>query len=102
MSFSCPYDQDYDSLIDIEEISSGIKYAEHQREAINTAISRGIMILTGGPGTGKTTTLNAIISIFEKMGEEVFLAAPTGRAAKRMTELTGRQARTISRIPFSA
>lgn len=98
MSFSCPYDQDYDSLIDKEEISSGIKYAEHQREAINTAISRGIMILTGGPGTGKTTTLNAIISIFEKMGEEVFLAAPTGRAAKRMTELTGRQARTIHRM----
>lgn len=98
MSFSFPYDQDFDSLINNEENKSGIKYAKHQRQAINTAISRGIMVLTGGPGTGKTTTLNAIISLFEKMGEEVFLAAPTGRAAKRMTELTGRQAQTIHRL----
>ncbi len=85
-------------MIDNEEEKSGIKYAKSQRKAINMAISRGIMVLTGGPGTGKTTTLNAIISLFEKMGEEVFLAAPTGRAAKRMTELTGRQAQTIHRM----
>ncbi len=98
MNFSCPYEQDYDKMIDNEEEKSGIKYAKSQRKAINMAISRGIMVLTGGPGTGKTTTLNAIISLFEKMGEEVFLAAPTGRAAKRMTELTGRQAQTIHRL----
>jgi len=97
-SFSSPEDFDYDNLIDIEEEEKHIHYQTLQRKAINTAISRGLMILTGGPGTGKTTTLNAIISIFRKRGERVLLTAPTGRAAKRMSDLTGFAAKTIHRL----
>lgn len=81
----------------IEE-SRGIQYAEKQKEAIRAALNQGILILTGGPGTGKTTTLNAIIHILKRSGERVFLAAPTGRAAKRMSELTGEEAKTIHRL----
>lgn len=76
----------------------GIKYAEKQAEAIETAYKSGVMILTGGPGTGKTTTINAIISVYEGMGLKVALAAPTGRAAKRMSDVTGREAKTIHRL----
>lgn len=97
-AFSSPDDYDYDKLIDIEEEQNDIHYEKLQRQAITTALSRGIMIMTGGPGTGKTTTLNAIISLYEKKGESVMLAAPTGRAAKRMSDLTGREARTIHRL----
>lgn len=97
-AFSSPDDYDYDKLIDIEEEQNEIHYEKLQRQAITTALSRGIMIMTGGPGTGKTTTLNAIISLYEKKGESVMLAAPTGRAAKRMSDLTGREARTIHRL----
>ena len=97
-AFSSPDDYDYEKLIDIEEEQNGIHYEKLQRQAITTALSRGIMIMTGGPGTGKTTTLNAIISLYEKKGESVMLAAPTGRAAKRMSDLTGREARTIHRL----
>lgn len=75
-----------------------INYAERQKQAIREALSKGLLILTGGPGTGKTTTLNAIIKILELKGEKVLLAAPTGRAAKRMSELTGREAKTIHRL----
>ena len=96
--FSSPEDYDYEQLIDMEEEQNNIKYEKLQRQAIATALSRGIMIMTGGPGTGKTTTLNAIISLYEKKGETVLLAAPTGRAAKRMSDLTGREARTIHRM----
>ena len=96
--FISPEDFNYDTLIDIEESEKKIKYEEKQRLAITTAVSRGLMVLTGGPGTGKTTTLNAIISIFEKRGDKVYLAAPTGRAAKRMSELTNREAKTIHRL----
>lgn len=96
--FTSPEDFNYDTLIDIEESEKNINYETKQRQAITTAVSRGLMILTGGPGTGKTTTLNAIISIFEKRGDKVFLSAPTGRAAKRMSELTGREAKTIHRL----
>ena len=97
-AFSSPEDFDYDTLIDIEEEEKNIHYQTLQRKAINTAISRGLMILTGGPGTGKTTTLDAIISIFRKRGERVLLTAPTGRAAKRMSDLTGCTAKTIHRL----
>lgn len=97
-AFSSPDDYDYEQLIDLEEEQNGIRYEKLQRQAITVALSRGIMILTGGPGTGKTTTLNAIISLYEKKGEPVLLAAPTGRAAKRMSDLTGREARTIHRL----
>ncbi|HRR76371.1 MAG TPA: ATP-dependent RecD-like DNA helicase [Ruminococcus sp.] len=97
-NFTSPEDFNYDALIDIEEEEHAIKYEELQRQAITSAVSRGLMILTGGPGTGKTTTLNAIISIFEKKGLRVLLAAPTGRAAKRMSDLTGYEAKTIHRL----
>lgn len=96
--FTSPEDFDYTALIDIEEEEHKIKYETIQRQAITSAISKGLMILTGGPGTGKTTTLNAIISIFEKQGYNVLLAAPTGRAAKRMSDLTGYDAKTIHRM----
>ena len=97
-NFSSPEDFNYDTLIDIEEEEHNIKYEALQRQAITSSVSRGLMILTGGPGTGKTTTLNAIISIFEKRGSHVLLAAPTGRAAKRMSDLTGSEAKTIHRL----
>ena len=96
--FTSPEDFDFDTLIDIEEEEHGIQYEEIQRMAITSAVSKGLMILTGGPGTGKTTTLNAIISIFEKRGLRVLLTAPTGRAAKRMSDLTGYEAKTIHRL----
>ena len=87
-----------DKEIDEIESTEGIAYAEKQREAIRAALDKGLLILTGGPGTGKTTTLNAIIRILMQKGEEVFLAAPTGRAAKRMSELTGVESKTIHRM----
>ncbi len=71
---------------------------EHQREAVAEAVRNGLLILTGGPGTGKTTTINAMIHYFEAENLSIFLAAPTGRAAKRMTEATGCQAQTIHRM----
>ena len=89
----------YDEVIDIAEEENGIEYAEKQREAINTALSKGFMVLTGGPGTGKTTTLNAIISLFTQQGLKTLICAPTGRAAKRVSDLTGREAKTIHRLP---
>ena len=80
------------------EKSEGIVYASLQKKAIKNAIEKGLLIMTGGPGTGKTTTINAIIKILESKGEKVFLAAPTGRAANRMSELTGKEAKTIHRL----
>lgn len=80
------------------EKTDNIQYAEKQKEAIITAVNRGVLILTGGPGTGKTTTLNGIISMFEKDHLDIALCAPTGRAAQRMTEATGRTATTIHRL----
>jgi len=71
---------------------------ELQAEAVKEAVTNGLMILTGGPGTGKTTTINTIIRYFELEGMDIFLAAPTGRAAKRMSETTGFEARTIHRL----
>lgn len=76
----------------------GIKFEDLQRRAIFEAFESGILVLTGGPGTGKTTTLNAIIKLFENRNLNIELAAPTGRAAKRMTELTGKDAKTIHRM----
>ncbi len=89
---------DIDEQINNAELISGVLYNEQQRLAIKIAVEKGILILTGGPGTGKTTTLRGILKVFESQGLEVALAAPTGRAAKRMSELTGRDAQTIHRL----
>lgn len=87
-----------DKIIDCFEKTSEIKYADLQRKAIRMSLENKVLILTGGPGTGKTTTLNAIISILESQGENVLIAAPTGRAAKRISELTGKDAKTVHRL----
>ena len=84
--------------IEKTEISNNILYAEKQKEAIVTAAEKGLLILTGGPGTGKTTAVRGIIDVLENKGVEVLLCAPTGRAAKRMSEVTGREAKTIHRL----
>jgi exodeoxyribonuclease V alpha subunit len=84
--------------INLIEKRLGISYAKQQRAAIRQALEKGILILTGGPGTGKTTTLRAIITLLEEIGHTVAIAAPTGRAAKRISELTGREAKTIHRL----
>lgn len=80
------------------EHETGVIYDEAQKQAIVSALSNGMLVLTGGPGTGKTTTLNAIISLLEEAGINIALAAPTGRAAKRMSELCNREAKTIHRL----
>ena len=84
--------------IGIVESKLKIEFEEKQRAAVSEAFRSGILILTGGPGTGKTTTLNAIIKLFENRKMDIELAAPTGRAAKRITELCGREAKTIHRL----
>ena len=97
--FSAPEDQEiFEKMIDTQQQEQGMQYAALQRKAIVTALSRSIMILTGGPGTGKTTTLNAIIELYEKQGYRVMIAAPTGRAASRISDLTGYEASTIHRM----
>src|SRR5699024_6893668 len=80
------------------EIVQGFAYAPLQKEAIRMALSNRVMVLTGGPGTGKTTTVNAILSLYEAMYDRVALCAPTGRAAKRLSELTHHNASTIHRL----
>lgn len=84
--------------LDSFEKKQNISYAKLQRKAIIEALSGGLLILTGGPGTGKTTTLNAIIELYRQCGIKVALAAPTGRAAQRMSEVTGEEAKTIHRL----
>lgn len=80
------------------EKKSGMMLDEHQVTAVKEAVRNGLLVITGGPGTGKTTTINTIIRYFELEGLEIFLAAPTGRAAKRMSETTGFEARTVHRM----
>ena len=84
--------------VDEIEAAQGITYAPLQRKAVELAAEHGVLILTGGPGTGKTTTVRGIVSLFERMGLAIVLAAPTGRAAQRLGELTGREAQTIHRL----
>ena len=93
-----PDAEDISDKIDRAQNDCGVTFAPEQRDAIYAAISKGVMILTGGPGTGKTTTINGIIRLLEDMELKVVLAAPTGRAAKRMAELVGREAKTIHRL----
>ena len=84
----------------IEEIGkeTGVELGEQQKKAVLSAAGNGLMILTGGPGTGKTTAIKTMIHYFESQGKKVSLAAPTGRAAKRMAEATGKMASTIHRL----
>ena len=87
-----------DADIRVQEMAQGFAYAPLQRQAIRLALSSRVMVLTGGPGTGKTTTVNAILSLYEALYDRVALCAPTGRAAKRLSELTNHAASTIHRL----
>ena len=89
---------DYQAIISEAERQTGICYNDQQREAICMAATEGVMILTGGPGTGKTTTLRGMLSMLHHYGYTYELCAPTGRAAKRMSEMTGENAKTIHRL----
>ena len=90
--------QGLDKLVRRIEREQGISYAPQQRQAVELAANRQIMLLTGGPGTGKTTCLRGVLALFEMMGLDTALAAPTGRAAKRLGELCGTEASTIHRL----
>lgn len=98
LQLSNPNHLSYATQIKKIEEQLAISYADLQKKAIETALNETIFILTGGPGTGKTTTLNAILTLLEQNNYKVALAAPTGRAAKRMSELTCREAKTIHRL----
>lgn len=87
-----------ESRIRAIEKNTGMELDELQAEAVREAVCNGLVVITGGPGTGKTTTINTIIRYFEEEGMDIFLAAPTGRAAKRMSETTGFEAKTIHRM----
>ena len=92
------YDFDVDELLSALLASSEFPYSDKQKRAISCAARNGLVILTGGPGTGKTTTVRGILQVFEALGLNTLLAAPTGRAAKRLSELTGMEAKTIHRL----
>lgn len=98
IGFDCEKIGDVEKEIKECEKADGIEYADLQKQAIKTALTEGILVMTGGPGTGKTTTLNAIIQILKRNGKKVSLAAPTGRAAQRMSEVTGSEAKTLHRL----
>ena len=91
-------EMDFSSLIAALETKQGIRYAPRQRETLQLALENQIIVITGGPGTGKTTSIRAILSMFDRLGIKTLLTAPTGRAAKRMTELTGCEASTVHRL----
>ena len=89
---------DVDAFIRREEMRRGMAYAKEQKKAIDYALEHGVMILTGGPGTGKTTVVHALLGIFNAIDKKVALAAPTGRAAKRLSESTACEAKTLHRL----
>ena len=93
-----PVPEDLEERIRQAEEESGVKYSEEQRQAIREAAGSGLLLITGGPGTGKTTLLNGILNLYGNMQLKCLVAAPTGRAAKRMTEVTGEEASTIHRL----
>jgi len=93
-----PQPHNWESLLKKAEASSGIRYSDQQRLAMEEAMTSGLLLITGGPGTGKTTILNGVLSLFGQMQLRCLLAAPTGRAAKRLTEVTGEDASTIHRL----
>ena len=95
---SAQYEKDYSDEIRGVEFSENIQYEDLQRAAISACLTVSVFILTGGPGTGKTTTLNGVIKILKAQKKRILLCAPTGRAAKRMSDLTGEPARTIHRL----
>lgn len=88
---------DLNKAVEDVEKELGLNFSAAQKQAIQESLSKKIVVITGGPGTGKTTIIRAIVDIFQKWGREVILAAPTGRAAKRLSEATGKEARTIHR-----
>ncbi len=87
-----------DTIVQHIAQNSGVCYSEQQKQAIFSAATSGLLLITGGPGTGKTTIVNGILDLYDNLGIHCVLAAPTGRAAKRMTEITGRDASTIHRL----
>lgn len=95
---SAQYEKDYSDEIRGVEFSENMQYEDLQRAAISACLTGSVFILTGGPGTGKTTTLNGVIKILKAQKKRILLCAPTGRAAKRMSDLTGEPARTIHRL----
>lgn len=102
MDLALLYDEqdlkDFEKEITLTEKELDIELVDEQREAVKCALTYGVTVITGGPGTGKTTTINAILHMLGKRQEEVLLAAPTGRAAKRMSEATGMEAMTMHRL----
>ena len=93
-----PVSADVERLITLTEQTSGIDLSDNQKQAVKTSMASGVTVITGGPGTGKTTIINAILTIFQHSGFSIAVAAPTGRAAKRITETTGHPASTIHRL----
>jgi len=93
-----PLEIDLDRAVDWFEKSARITLAREQRQAVRAGLTRKVLVITGGPGTGKTTLVQAIVNILEKKGQKVQLAAPTGRAAKRLAEATGSEATTLHRL----
>ena len=93
-----PINADMKSLIKTAEKETGIEYSEEQKNAIEHSLKNSVSVITGGPGTGKTTIINAIVRILDKSEFETSISAPTGRAAKRITETSGFEAKTIHRL----
>lgn len=95
---SSKYDESLDRAIALLQKDSEIELDDQQIQAVRESMNHGLLVITGGPGTGKTTTINMIIRLLESEGQTILLAAPTGRAAKRMSETTGRETQTIHRM----